>query len=184
MTREYDSEHDEQSEEFLQVDVYGIKTRFTPAAPDRPPDSWREVWRRVHKALMTIVSDSVMLIADVLSGSRSVVKGLASLPAALSDRISGAHKTIEDRERNAEKQIPILNLKQSEVLEEIQAVIGRLNAKGLSVQVQELTKGQIAVYLTPTEQAQLAVELAEFAIKNSLDASLLPDTTPEHLKKM
>jgi len=178
----------------LQVDLYGIKAVVTPR-PDGepPPKGWREVARRVNLALMRLCSDAPSLMADVVTGLRSVVRGIAELPASLCSRVRRGHDKF-DRELESEPTRvkvlvgtaadpmladpaeELLALKPAYPAEELLALIDEYRAAGIEVVQVRLETGQWAFALVEPEAAEAAIDCAAKAIEGR-ELDLAPPQT-------
>jgi len=155
------SKPEEPEREPIEVDLYGIRVPLKPK-PYREvdPDSWPEVWRRVHASLRGIVTNVVGLINDVLLGARSVVRGIGDLPDAVQHRVRGAHDRA-DRAERASREIGPLD--EETLRRRLESFIRLKEVQGYKVHL-ELREGKlIACFLPPMSDAQLAKVVAEAA---------------------
>ncbi len=87
----------------IQIDAYGVKTRFTASDLDASsPATWREAWERVNRHLKRIAVGIPGLVDDTVSGIRSLIRGIAGIPSAIKTRIEGAHIEADRRELSAQ----------------------------------------------------------------------------------
>src|SRR5688572_31408812 len=132
MSDEYRDSYQERQEDAIQVDSYGIKTRINPVVPVSPRD-WKEVWGRVHKSLMEIVTGSFDLVSALLTTSSSFVKGVGRLPEALTKRIEGAHAHAISEEQKAQKLLESRHraqLTESDAMAKLRTLLNDLQASG------------------------------------------------------
>lgn len=166
-------EEPETEESHLQIDAYGIKAKPVLGEAEPPPKSWREVWERVHQSLMSIATEPFCLVADTLSSARVLIKGVATLPRSLGQRVAGAHSKIEEREGAAEENADLPKLQQSQALENVEAAIAKFQAQGLAVGLKKLENGQLIISICTPDEQQAAQEIAQSAIENTSETPLL-----------
>ena len=148
---------DEPEQRPIQVDIYGVKFKTTPTETDAPPETWREVWDRIHGSLKRLASEPFTLLADSLSAARSIVKGIATIPAALSSRIAGAQDIVEKQEAN-----PDLTLLPSaeESVAELVEIFESLRQRGLNPELRELPGGRLGIIVTADKDSKIAHGIA------------------------
>ena len=97
---------DECEEHLLQVELHGIKVKGKPSPATEPiPRTWGEVSDHVKQSMMRLAVEPLALVADVLSGARSIVRGVAALPAALGARLAMSQQKAVDLEEDHQRQV-------------------------------------------------------------------------------
>lgn len=177
----------------LQVDLYGLKGKVTPRPDDEPPpQSWREVARRVNYHLMRFCADTPGLLADVAAGLRAVVRGIARLPGAISERIGRAHDRVDRVLERAPvvQQVaaaPVAALPPAPVtaepidddpLDDLRREVDELRAAGVPVSLCRLPGGQWIAVLAEPELERAALAAGEKAIAGRELDLQLPSAPP------
>lgn len=166
---------DEREHEPVQIDLYGVRVNVQPRQGDYDsPDSWREVWRLVHRQLRDIIANSIGLISDTLKSARNLVGGIGLLPRAVAMRIASAHEAADAAER-ARRQAFIAKPDSRAALERLTALLQKKQAEGFTVQVLARDDGISICVLPPAEDSEAAAVLGEAAarlIETQLGTSL------------
>lgn len=151
----------------LQADIYGVKFPIVAAPTADAADrlTIRTVLDDVWQSTLRGVRDFFGLGADALTGSRSLVRGVAALPAAMNTRISGAHKLAEIREARAEQQSL---LTKDESVEALLCELDRVALGGVKPKVTRLPSGQIVIAMLRPELEEIIEELAQSVVDDQL----------------
>lgn len=176
-------DYDEQEESApIQVDLYGFKLSSKPA-PTKDASSritLRGLLDDVSQSLLRICRDSVGFLADVFTGARSLVRGIAALPAAVASRIGRAHQLSERREFDAQKQVSSPRITQEskgESVEQLEDILNELRAQGIPVRVDRLSSGPITISLVRPELEDIAPEIAADAVAGYIE-TMPPQPSP------
>jgi hypothetical protein len=156
----------------IQVDLYGFKLRSIPT-PNlaEPRITTKSLLDDVAQSLLRICRDSVGFIADVFTAGRSIVRGIAAIPASVAVRIGRAHEISETRETDAAEcawAIQVAPESQQRSVAHLENVLDELRARGICVRVERLDSGQIAISLVRPENEQLTGSLADDAVSTYL----------------
>jgi hypothetical protein len=159
----------------VQVDLYGIKLRSSPS-PTKDASSRitltglrDDVWQ----SILRICRDSVGFVADVFTSARSIIRGIATVPAAVASRIRRAHDLSEKREGESQQNRPLLEITQEAKAESVEALsdlLGRLRAQGVPLRLGNLPSGHIVISIVQPDIEDTAPELAADAITEYLIA--------------
>jgi len=153
----------------LQVDLYGLKAEVTPQpSADPPPKTWRQVGVRVNYALMRLCLGVPELAASVVTGLDAIVRGVASLPAAISSRVRRAHDRVDhvlEAGPAQPKAVAVAVAEPSDPAEELLALIDDYRDAGIEVVQVRLETGQWAFALVEPEAAGAAIDCAAKAIE-------------------
>jgi hypothetical protein len=151
--------------EQIQLDLYGIRTKFTPTPSDPVPDTWTEVWDRVHSTLKSIVTDSFGVVGDTLSSTRTFVRGIGSIPKAIAERITASHKVASRHEADAERSVGRVTFDKSRASGDVNDILSRLNQRGVPAKLIDTSDGNVVLLVgrSLTEQGsdQMIVDLLE-----------------------
>ena len=154
----------------VEVDLYGIRILVTPSPDDRgDPESWREVWLRVHRHFRGIITNTVALINDTLISARSLVRGVGGLPEAVRQRVTRARTYADEAE--AERIHAIAAPDPALLKETLEALMARKRAEGYTVRLDNHDGKIVLCFLRATDdKTALAISTAA--------AEMLPSVTP------
>lgn len=140
----------------IQIDVYGVKIKAQPKPDEQlDPDSWKEVGRRLNRALMAIVAGVGKLLADTVKSADSIVRGagdLGKLPAAIEQRITKAHE-LADAAEAKRAELPPPSHEEAERV--IRQILGKKVAEGMTVGVKQEGDNLFIGILAPMESEQV-----------------------------
>ena len=160
---------DEQNEQAgIQVDLYGIKTKIQPTETDEPPPrTWKETLAGVNHHLMRLTRDIVGFVADVPTKGREVLRGIATMPAAVARRVAGAHQQADRREDRRQDELetgaaPLPPA--SEAASALEDKLLALRAQGYAVELRKLGQGRWEIAIVRPEHLEHAHELAQQAL--------------------
>lgn len=155
----------------LQADVFGVSFKATlrpRPGEDNDPQSWTEVARRINKLLMSLCTNIFGVLTDSCKAARSLLRGLGALPGAIAERVGRAHAQADRDEEirqldswDVEPQTP------EEVLDAMEAIIMKLQAKGIAVALQPMPNGGwqiVAVRPELEDVARIAAERARLEV--------------------
>lgn len=153
------------AEDKFQIDCYGIKVSgsIKPIPPEElDPSSWKEVWQRVNRSLMSIVSGIPAFVDDTIKGARSFARGFGAIPSSIASRISQGHSDVDKDEARKEQmlregKLQLLSLEEAE--SNLRDQLEALRKKGLEVRVIQQDERWIVTALPPGESEKA---LAEF----------------------
>lgn len=141
----------------IQVDLYGIRATVSPR-PDQvaDPDSWRAVARRLNHELMSITTNTFVLLSQTLKSAISLVRGVGNLPSAVNDRIARAHDAADFASARSDRTTrgPV------EALAQLQSIVSKLESRGLKVAIVEREERLVVAILpeVPEDEVQRLVE--------------------------
>jgi DNA-directed RNA polymerase alpha subunit len=127
----------------------------------------------------------VGFLADVFTGARSVVRGIAALPAAVASRIGRAHQLSEQRESDAQEQFSTLLVTEeskAKSVAQLDDILNELQAQGIPVRIYRLHSGQIAISLVRPELEDVAPEIAANAVAGYIETMPLQESVTERLE--
>ncbi|MHC4879629.1 MAG: DNA-directed RNA polymerase subunit alpha C-terminal domain-containing protein [Planctomycetota bacterium] len=167
------SDDDEGEESPLQVDIYGVKARLTAATDidTSAPLTITSVAYDVGQSLLRIGRDLFGLVADLVTGSRSLVRGTTKLKGGVDARIKRAHDYAERAEANAQQgKSPRDNDAQAQnaAVANLEDVLRAFQARGVPVQMLKLPSGGVVITLVCPEHQDAAGACAESAVQGFL----------------
>lgn len=170
----YDDSDEQEQPAPIQVDLYGFRLSSKPSPTEDASSriTLRGLRDDIWQSLLRICRDSVGFLADVFTGARSVVRGIAALPAAVASRIGRAHQLSEQRESSAQEQFSTLLVTEeskAESVEQLEDILNELRAQGIPVRLDRLPSGQIAISLVRPELEDFAPEIAAEAVAGYLE---------------
>jgi hypothetical protein len=143
----------------IQIDAYGIKLRGAPKDTGEPtPATWGAVWAQMNEHLRRIAVGSTGVIAEVLEGGIRIVRGISSLPGAVSDRIRGAHGKADAVEE--QRQAEVLQPSPDEALGTINRILEKYRALGYEAYITNHEDGRVMIALGTPPGSQAAVVAA------------------------
>ncbi len=155
----------------IQIDVYGVKARASPAADEEPtPRTWRETGERINRALMRFAAGVFVLAADLVEGAGRLVRGLTGLPGCLSQRIGehGRPNCLEERQQRA------LEAGRAQLPDRHDAARS-FEAKELGVSPSRPDDGSFLIVAFRPEVGQRSEEPAQLALPGTVSAHRPPD---------
>ena len=166
----------------IQLDIYGVKVKLKPGEvrEDRPA-SWSDVGRRVNQHLMNLATGVVGLLDDVVMAARSIVRGVARVPDAVTKKIEKAHEESDRREeaeqRKVESGIPISKAPDN-ARRNLENLLNRQKLKGNHVKVQDVGGGRWLIAIVKPEAGELTTDLARRSLLES-ETSTSRNSDPE-----
>lgn len=129
-------------ETVIQIDGFRIKTKVRPnALKEDKPKTWKEVWASIDASLKGIVAGVFDLGYEVVHATRTVVRGLASIPQAVADRIEAGHAEADDIEGRSQADGSDL-LTPEQAMERFMDVVHEMEAEGIPVTMRCLPNGR------------------------------------------
>jgi DNA-directed RNA polymerase alpha subunit len=158
----------------IQVDVYGIKLSSNPSSIEDASSriTLQELRDDVSQSLLRICRDSIGFLADVFTGSRNFVRGIAALPTAIASRVGRAHRLSEQRETRAQQQFstPILSEEtKAESIKQLEDLLHELRTQGIPVHLDRLSSGQIAISLVRSDLGGVVPQIATDAVAGYIE---------------
>ncbi len=152
----------------IQVDGYKIKAHLRPVETGEPThETWAEVAQSVNAKLKSIAVDSVGLVADVVEGSRRIIRGLADIPAAVARRIDRAHEKADRVEALEQVKVESRALpppSPADAMNYVKEFLLGLQAQGKTVGIRDLEDGRVAIVIVKPEDQQFAAEVVAKAL--------------------
>jgi hypothetical protein len=128
---------DDSDDRPIQVDIYGVRTSISPRPDQRAdPDTWRAVARRLNLELMSITTNTFVLLGQTLKSAISLVRGIGNLPSSVNDRISRAHGAADLAELSSARRLPS-SLGPMAARAQLQSLVTKLESRGLKVVIVE-----------------------------------------------
>jgi hypothetical protein len=93
-------------QEPIQLDLYGVKVRFSPPSKQREepsPGSWAEVAHQVHQDLKAIAVGLIRLVRIAIEGTANLVAGISALPNAFANKVQKGHHRSDELEREQQE---------------------------------------------------------------------------------
>lgn len=158
----------------VQVDLYGIKLRLTPSAEtsDQSRITWRALRDDISQSLLRICRDSIGFVADVFTGARSFIRGIAALPRAVASRIGRAHQSANRLEMEAQERLGDLIVTpetKAQSVEQLEELFDELRAQGIPVHLEQLPSGQNIITIVRPGHVDTALDCAADVMANYLE---------------
>lgn len=179
----------------LGVEIAGPKARadvrlpLKPVTPDEtppPPIDARELWQRVRGSLLQFIARGVDLLPATVETLHDGLKGaggLLRIPQAIGAALTRTREKALAAEDEAQaatdggsvatavapaphERFEAAPQSVNEALDNLEAVIVRLQSKGVAARIEELPDGRFAVIAVRPELADRAIEVASAALAN------------------
>jgi hypothetical protein len=157
----------------IQLDIYGIKVKLKPGeVREDQPTSWREVGNRVNRHLMSLAGGLVGFLDDVVMAARSIIRGIARVPEAITKKIEKAHEESDRREDAEQRKLDsgaLVPKTPGEARRSLENLLNRQKLRGNYVKVEDLGDGQWLIAVVRPEVGELTTDLAKRALLESGD---------------
>lgn len=141
------------------VDGYKVVLRVPPGdLGEKTPRTWSDVLFQVNGHLMRIATGATRLVAEALENATRLVRGIATLPAAVTKRLTRAHDEAERVEIMAQQEslVSLTPPAADDAVRTIDALLSKYKVRGDIAEVR--TDGTRIVVVIVRSEAQESLE--------------------------